>query len=331
MLLRNIGMSTLSNIKESISSELKKFDDEFSKTMKSNVPLLNILTNFLIRRKGKQVRPLLLFLSAKMIGEINDSTYVAASMIELLHTATLVHDDVVDESYERRGYFSINALWKSKIAVLLGDYLLAKGLLIAVENKEYNILEIVSDAVREMSEGELLQIQKSRNLNLTEQEYFTIIRKKTAALISACTASGASSVTSEISIINKMHDFGLKLGMAFQIKDDLFDYENTTITGKPKGNDIQEKKLTLPLIISLEHAPLMEKKEIIKLINKKSSDRKTYERVFEFVHQYKGVDSAKEKMFKFRDEAVEILYSFKESDYRNSMESLVSFIVERKN
>jgi octaprenyl-diphosphate synthase len=324
-------MGRLSNIKEPVANELKIFDVEFAKTIKTNVPLLNIITTFMLRRKGKQVRPLLVFLTAKMIGEINKSTYTAASLIELLHTATLVHDDVVDESYERRGFFSINALWKSKISVLLGDYLLAKGLLISVENKEYDILEIVSNAVREMSEGELLQIQKSRKLDITEEEYITIIRKKTATLISACTASGARSVLNDKATIDKMQEFGLKLGMAFQIKDDLFDYENTSMTGKPKGNDIQEKKLTLPLIAALAVASPSEKKEIIRLINKKSSDRKTYDRVFEFVHQHNGVESARIKMNQFRNEALEILYTFGENLYRDSLESLVEFITERKN
>lgn len=331
MSLNYIPMGNLSNIKEPIAAELKIFNEEFAKTMKTNVPLLNIITNFLLRRKGKQVRPLLVFLTAKMIGDISKSTYTAASMIELLHTATLVHDDVVDESYERRGFFSINALWKSKIAVLIGDYLLAKGLLISIENKEYDILEIVSDAVREMSEGEILQIQKSRKLNITEDDYFTIIRKKTATLIAACTASGARSVTSDILVINKMREFGIKLGMAFQIKDDLFDYENTSIIGKPKGNDIQEKKLTLPLIAALGSASYIEKKEIIRSINKKSSDRRTYNRVIEFVHEHKGVETTRKKMYEFRDEAIEILYMFNENVFRKSMESLVEFIVERKN
>jgi len=324
-------MGKLSSIKEPVATELKIFDEEFAKTMKTDVPLLNLITTFLLKRKGKQVRPLLVFLSAKMIGEITISTYTAASMIELLHTATLVHDDVVDESYERRGFFSINALWKSKLSVLLGDYLLAKGLLISVENKEYDILEIVSNAVREMSEGELLQIQKSRKLDITEEEYFTIIRKKTATLFSACTSSGARSVTTDQSVINKMRDFGIKLGMAFQIKDDLFDYENTTFTGKPKGNDIQEKKITLPLISALVNAPNIQKKEIIRLINKKSSDRKTYNRVFEFVHEHKGMESAQNKMREFRDEALDILFTFNKNNYRNSIESLVEFIIDRKN
>lgn len=324
-------MGELSSIQSIISEELKIFDKQFSRDMKTNIPLLNIVTNYLIRRKGKQIRPLLVFLSAKLLGNINNSTYTAASLIELLHTATLIHDDVVDESYERRGFFSINALWKSKIAVLLGDFLLAKGLLIAVENKEYEILEIVSNAVREMSEGELLQIQKSRKLNITEDEYFEIIRKKTATLISSCTACGARSVTLDAVKISKMKDFGIALGMAFQIKDDLFDYEKSSITGKPVGNDIQEKKLTLPLIASFYLAPANEKKSVIKLINTKSNKRKTFNTVYNFVHKYKGVEYSREKLANYHDEALKILFSFEKSEIRDSLELLVNYVVNRKN
>ncbi|MBA7547119.1 All-trans-nonaprenyl-diphosphate synthase (geranyl-diphosphate specific) [subsurface metagenome] len=266
-----------------------------------------------------------------MIGEVNSSTYTAATLIELLHTATLIHDDVVDDSYERRGFLSINALWKSKIAVLLGDYLLAKGLLISVENKEYKILEIVSEAVKEMSEGELLQIQKSRKLNISEEEYFEIIRKKTAALIASCTASGARSVTADNTIINQMKDFGIKIGMAFQIKDDLFDYEKTTITGKPRGNDIQEKKLTIPLIASLAKASPSERKEVLKLINRKSSKRLTHNKIYNFVHEKGGLEYAKKRMYEYRDEALNILNNFKSNEALKSLSVLVNFIVERKN
>lgn len=324
-------MSELSHIQAIVKNELRLFDEQFSKEMKTKVPLLNIVTNYIIRRKGKQIRPLLVFLSAKLNGDISKSTYTAASLIELLHTATLIHDDVVDESLERRGVFSINALWKSKIAVLMGDFLLAKGLLISVQNKEYDILEIVADAVREMSEGELLQIQKSRKLNLTENEYFEIIKKKTATLIASCAASGARSVTTDNSVIKKMKDFGTNLGIAFQIKDDLFDYEITSFTGKPIGNDIQEKKLTLPLIVSLDRAPKHEKNEIIKLINKKSSKRQTFNQVYNFVHHYKGVDYSRDKLIYYQKEALNILFSFKQTDARDALESLVNFVVNRKN
>jgi octaprenyl-diphosphate synthase len=323
-------MGELTHIQSIIKDELKIFDDQFSRNIKTNIPLLNIITNYLIRRKGKQIRPLLVFLTAKLLGNINNSTYTAASLVELLHTATLIHDDVVDESYERRGFFSINALWKSKIAVLLGDFLLAKGLLIAVENKEYDILEIVSNAVREMSEGELLQIQKSRKLDLTEEEYFEIIKKKTATLIASCTACGARSVTLDVSNISKMKEFGTYLGIAFQIKDDLFDYEKTSITGKPIGNDIQEKKLTLPLIASFYQAPKNEKKEIIKIINTKSNKRKTFNRVYDFVHKYNGVEYSKIKLNYYRDEALKVLFTFEKNEARDSLEVLVNYVVNRK-
>lgn len=323
-------MGQLSKIKLSVSEELNRFNVLFSKTIKSKVPLLNIITNYVLKRKGKQIRPLLVFLTAKAIGHINSSTYTAATLIELLHTATLVHDDVVDESYERRGFLSINALWRSKIAVLLGDYLLAKGLLVSVENKEYEILKIVSDAVKEMSEGELLQIQKVRKLNIKEEEYYEIIRKKTATLIAACTASGARSVTTDSRIIKKMTDFGLKIGLAFQIKDDLFDYEKTTITGKPKGNDIQEKKLTLPLIVSLARANSSERNKILKLIHKKSSKRLTYSKIYDFVHENNGLEYAREKMIENKDQALTILDEFPSNEALESLKMLVNFVIERK-
>jgi octaprenyl-diphosphate synthase len=324
-------MSQLASIRKPVSDELSEFNSLFAKTIKSKVPLLNIITNYVIKRKGKQIRPLLVFLTAKSIGEVKHSTYVAASLVELLHTASLIHDDVVDESNERRGFLSINALWKSKIAVLLGDYLLAKGLLISVENKEYQILEIVSNAVRNMSEGELLQIQKSRKLNINEEEYFEIIRKKTATLLGACTASGASSVASDSVLVDKMQEFGLNIGIAFQIKDDLFDYEKTSITGKPKGNDIQEKKLTLPLIASLSKVSSGKRREIIRLINKKSYNRLTYRKVYDFVHENGGLEYARKLMYKYRDEALEILQTLPPNDSLKSLQLLVNFIVERKN
>lgn len=323
-------MKTTEEIKKVISSELKEFNHEFSKSMKSNISLLNIVTNYLLKRKGKQIRPVLVFLCAKLIGVPGKSTQIAASLIELLHTATLVHDDVVDDANERRGFLSINALWKSKIAVLLGDYLLAKGLLLSVQHKEYDILEITSEAVREMSEGELLQIQKTRKLNITEEEYFEIITKKTATLLAACTASGARSVTDDKEIIQKMKDFGLNLGIAFQIKDDLFDYEKGSVTGKPKGNDIKEKKLTLPLIHALENTNTKRKKQILKLISKKSSKRNTYDAVFEFVHEEKGVEYAQNKMSEYKNKSLSILSEFQESESRNSLEKLVNYIVDRK-
>jgi octaprenyl-diphosphate synthase len=323
-------MNTLDEIKQVIREELKQFDHEFSHSMKSNIPLLNIVTNYLIKRKGKQIRPILVILSAKLISKVTPTTYVAAKLIELLHTATLVHDDVVDDSNERRGFLSINALWRSKIAVLLGDYLLSRGLLTALETNDFDLLRITSEAVQEMSEGELLQIQKTRKLNITEEEYFTIIRKKTATLLASCTASGARSVTDDKEIVGKMKEFGINLGIAFQIKDDLFDYEKTSITGKPKGNDIQEKKLTLPLIAALSKCDKKKKIEIIRLINKKSSKRETYNRVFEFVHEYNGLEYAVQKMNEYRDNALSILHTFPLSEARDSMEKLIYYVVERK-
>jgi octaprenyl-diphosphate synthase len=298
--------------------------------MKSNIPLLNIVTNYLLRRKGKQIRPMLVLLSAKLISGVTNSTYIAAKLIELLHTATLVHDDVVDDSNERRGFLSINALWRSKLAVLLGDYLLSRGLLTALESGEFDLLRITSEAVREMSEGEILQMQKTRKLNLTEEEYFEIIRKKTATLLSSCTASGARSVTSDEQIVGKMKEFGINLGIAFQIKDDLFDYEKTTITGKPKGNDIKEKKLTLPLIAALHNCDKKKRTEIIRLINKKSSKRDTYSTVFKFVHEYKGIEYATQKMYEFHKNSIKILHEFPQNEVRDALEKLMNYVVERK-
>ena len=322
-------MDTLYKIQGPVQTELKKFDKVFSDTMRSKIPLLNIIINFIIRRKGKQIRPLLIFLSAKLNGEVNESTYTAASLAELLHTATLIHDDVVDESYERRGFLSINAIWRSKIAVLMGDYLLSKGLILSVEKNEFEILGIFTGAVQEMIEGELFQIQKSRKLNISEEEYFDIIRKKTATLLSACTESGARSVTADKEKLRLMKEFGLKIGMAFQIKDDLFDYETNSLIGKPKGNDIQEKKLTLPLISALEMSPADERRKIIKLINKKSSKRNTYDQVFQFVHERGGVEYAKNKMYALHEEAIQLLMEYPESQIRSAMKDLVEYIVER--
>lgn len=323
-------MNSLDDIKKVINKELRQFDDEFSKSLKSNIPLLNIVANYLLRRKGKQIRPILVFLSAKLIADITRSTYTAAQLIELLHTATLVHDDVVDDSYERRGFFSINALWRSKLAVLLGDFMLAKGLQTALEHNEIDLLRITSEAVQEMSEGEILQMQKTRKLNITEDVYFEIIRKKTATLLASCTASGARSVTDDKEIVAKMKDFGINLGIAFQIKDDLFDYEKTSIIGKPKGNDIKEKKLTLPLIAALSNSNSKNRKEIISLINKKSSKRDTYNKVFDFVHEQNGVEYARKKMYEYRDNSFVILHSFPPSEARESMEKLIEYVVERK-
>ena len=263
-------MKDIDQIKEPVKDELLEFEKFFRNCLKSSIPLLDIITRYLIRRKGKQIRPAMVLLSASMLGTINESTYTAASLIELLHTASLVHDDVVDESYERRGYFSLKALWNSKLAVLTGDFLLAKGLLVSLERKEYQLLEIVSEAVREMSEGEIMQIQKIRNLNLSMEDYFEIIRKKTAALLSACAASGAKSVNATEEDILRMKQFGEYTGLAFQIKDDLLDYQIDGKTGKTMMNDIKEKKMTLPLLFSLHEGSGLNKRKIRKLIQKEN-------------------------------------------------------------
>ena len=322
-------MYTIKEIRAPIETEMKRFTGYFNTTMKSKVFLLNVITNYILRRKGKQMRPMFVFLSAKLSGDINESSFTAASFIELLHTATLVHDDVVDESFERRGFFSVNALWKSKVAVLLGDFLLAKGLLLAVENKEYELLEIVSDAVKEMSEGELLQIQKSRKLNISEDEYFEVIRKKTAALIAACCASGAKSVTDDTDTISKMKQFGEYIGIAFQIKDDLFDYEKKGALGKPTGNDIKEKKLTLPLIYSLENTSFGQKTSILRLIRHHNKNSQKVGDVIRFVKETGGIDYSVKKMNEYKNKALDILNQFPESEPRLSLHKLALYTTSR--
>jgi octaprenyl-diphosphate synthase len=323
-------MSELDQIREPIKLELKAFEKHFRQSLKSNVPLLDIITNYILRKKGKQMRPAFVLLSARMFGEIGASSYTAASMIELLHTASLIHDDVVDESHERRGFFSINALWKSKIAVLVGDYLLAKGLLVAVANKEYDLLEIVSEAVREMSEGELLQIQKSRKLNISMDDYFEIIRKKTAALIAACTASGAKSAGADADQVEKMRAFGELTGIAFQIKDDLFDYEKNGKIGKPTANDIKEKKMTLPLIYALEVCPASERKAIISIIKHHNRNADRVDEVIDFVKNYGGLIFAEKKMQEYKEKALALLITFEDSDSKKSLISLLEFTISRK-
>jgi len=323
-------MSLLKEIRDPIKTEIQQFEKHFRSSMKSNIPLLNLITNYILRKKGKQIRPMFVFLSAGMTGDITPSTYNAASLIELLHTASLIHDDVVDESYERRGVFSINALWKSKISVLLGDYLLSRGLLLSVKNKEYELLQFVSDAVREMSEGELLQIQKSRKLNINKEEYFEIIRKKTATLIAACTACGSWSSTRDDSVAKKLHSFGEKVGMAFQIKDDLFDYQRKGVIGKPTGNDIKEKKFTLPLIHALEQCPENERKRIVRIIRKHNNNSSKVQEVVSFAVSHGGIEYSENKMFTFRNEALEIIDDLPENVYKKSLINLVNYVVERK-
>lgn len=323
-------MSELGRIIEPISKELQEFEDHFKKILRSKVPLLDIITNYILRRKGKQIRPAFVLLTAKLFGPIGLSTYTAASMIELLHTASLIHDDVVDDSYERRGFFSINALWKSKIAVLVGDYLLSKGMLLSVQRKEYELLEIVSEAVREMSEGELMQIQKVRKLDLSMDEYFTIIKKKTAALISACTASGAKSAGASEHEIMMMKEFGEFTGIAFQIKDDLLDYERSGITGKPSANDIKEKKMTLPLIYSLNESGFSEKRRIISIIRNHNNNSEKVKEVVQFVVKHGGLKYAEIKMNEYKQLAISRLGSFPDNDPKNSLIQLVEFTTNRK-
>ena len=323
-------MATLNEIKKPVEYEISEFEKYFQSSLESKIPLLKVVLNYILRRKGKQMRPLFVLLSAKTLGTITPSSYVAASLIELLHTSSLIHDDVVDESYERRGAFSVNALWKSKISVLVGDFLLAQGLLLSVKNRTYDLLEIVSDAVKEMSEGELLQIQKSRKLNITESQYYEIIEKKTASLIAACTACGAKSVTNDLEIVDQMKTFGKLTGIAFQIKDDLLDYEPKGIIGKPTGNDIKEKKLTLPLIHALEKTTSSNKKTILRIINKPNKNQAKVNEVIEFVKSQNGIAYAVEKMHEYKNQALDILSGFEPSSSRQSLNDLVNFTVERK-
>jgi len=299
--------------------------------MKSTVPLLDTITHYIIKRKGKQVRPMFVFLSAGLCGTVNESTYRAASLIELLHTATLVHDDVVDDSNLRRGFFSLNALWKNKIAVLVGDYLLSRGLLLALEQDEFKLLKIVSSAVREMSEGELLQIEKARKLDIQESIYFEIIRKKTATLIASCCACGAASVNVTDELTRAMWTFGEHVGIAFQIKDDLFDYERNNATGKPNGTDIRDQKMTLPLIYLLNHSDFMEKRWIINTVKNHHDDAARVSKLIDKVVASGGIAYAHEKMLEYRQKSLDILRTFPDNEFRRSLEQLVIFTTERNN
>jgi octaprenyl-diphosphate synthase len=312
-----------------IKDELSLFEARFKDAVKSHVPLLDRIMQYIARRKGKQLRPMFVLLSAKLCGTVNETSYRAASLVELLHTATLVHDDVVDDSAERRGFFSINALWKNKIAVLVGDYLLTKGLLLSLNNNDYEVLQILSEAVRQMSEGELLQIEKARSLNLKEDIYFEIIRNKTASLLSSACAAGAWSTTQDADLTDKMRRFGEKTGIAFQIKDDLFDYGKENV-GKPTGNDIKEKKLTLPLIYTLNKVDAKLKRELIYIIKNENKDRNRVDYVIERVQEAGGIAYAAEKMNQYRDEALTILHEFPASDIRQGLEDLVRFTTDRK-
>lgn len=315
--------------KDLIATELATFEEKFAKSVKSQTPLLDRIMKYIIKRKGKQLRPMFVFLSAKLNGTVNESTYRAAALVELLHTATLVHDDVVDESLERRGFLSINAVWKNKIAVLVGDYLLSKGLLLSTGAGDFKHLDILSEAVKQMSEGELLQIEKARNLNLNEDIYFEIIRSKTASLLSSACAVGAWSTSKDESLTEKMKLFGEKTGIAFQIKDDLFDYGNEDV-GKPTGNDLKEKKLTLPLIYTLNKISKAEKRKIIYIIKNQNKEKDKIKYVLQKVVEAGGIKYANDKMNQYRDEALAILFEFPESDIRNGLEELVRYTTDRK-
>lgn len=322
-------MSAIEQIKKPVATEMKEFENHFRQSMRSSVPLLDKIAGYLIKRKGKQLRPLFVFLSASLNGTIGKSTFTAASLIELLHTATLVHDDIVDDSYQRRGFFSLNALWKNKIAVLVGDYLLSRGLLLAVDNQEYKLLQIVSFAVKEMSEGELLQIEKTRGLNVREDIYFEIIRQKTASLIASCCGSGAASVGASDENIEKMKKFGELTGIAFQIKDDLLDYADGDETGKPTGIDIREKKLTLPVIYTINNASRQDRKKIISTIKHYHTDEKRVKEVISMVMNSGGLPYSVTKMKEYRDQALDILNTFPDNEARKSLHQLVNFTIER--
>ena len=306
------------------------FENKFKDSLKSNVSLLDRIMHYIIKRKGKQMRPMFVFLTAKLFGKFEENTYRAASMIELLHTATLVHDDVIDEADFRRGYFSINALWKNKIAVLVGDFLLSRGLLLAVKHEEFELLKIMSTAVQDMSEGELLQIEKARKLDITEKVYFDIIRQKTATLIAACCASGANSVGEDKNTVETMRLFGEKAGIAFQIKDDLFDYTQSTFIGKPTGIDIREQKMTLPLIYTLNNISKKEKNNIIDIVKNHHENDKKVAELIELVKENGGLNYAEDVMIEYRNEALEILNQFDDNEARRSLELLLNYVVNRK-
>jgi octaprenyl-diphosphate synthase len=325
-------MKITEQIKQPILAEMELFEKKFHEAMSSKVALLNRITYYIVNRKGKQMRPMFVFLTAKMVSEgiVNERTYRGASVIELIHTATLVHDDVVDDSNRRRGFFSINALWKNKIAVLVGDYLLSKGLLLSIDNGDFDLLKIISVAVREMSEGELLQIEKARRLDITEDIYYEIIRQKTATLIAACCSLGACSVNPEnTEVVEKMRKFGELIGMAFQIKDDLFDYTDDAI-GKPTGIDIKEQKMTLPLIYVLNHCTPKEKKWVINSIKNHNKDKKRVKEVIAFVKSNNGLSYAEEKMVEFQQEALLSIQDFASSSYKDALTLMVNYVIERK-
>jgi len=324
-------MKLVEQIKQPILNEMELFEQKFKESMVSKVPLLNRITHYIVRRKGKQMRPMFVFLVAKMVskGGFDERTYRGAAIIELIHTATLVHDDVVDDSNRRRGFFSVNALWKNKIAVLVGDFLLSKGLLLSIDNDDFDILKLISVAVREMSEGELLQIEKARRLDIDEKIYFEIIRQKTATLIAACCGIGAASVNAPKEEVEKMRMFGEMIGIAFQIKDDLFDYTDAKI-GKPTGIDIKEQKMTLPLIYTLNNCSKTEKKWLINSVKNHNLDKKRVKEVIQFVKANGGIEYTIRQMKSYQEKALAMLESYPESTYKTSLLTMVNYVIERK-
>jgi len=324
-------LKTVEQIKQPIYKEMELFEEKFKEAMATNVPLLNRIMHYIIRRKGKQMRPMFVFLVAKMLsqGKINEKTYRGAAIIELIHTATLVHDDVVDDSNRRRGFFSLNALWKNKIAVLVGDFLLSKGLLLSIDNDDFDILKLISITVREMSEGELLQIEKARRLDINEEVYFEIIRQKTATLISSCTGIGATSVNAPEQEVTLMRKFGEQIGIAFQIKDDLFDYTDDKI-GKPTGIDIKEQKMTLPLIFALNNCSSKDKKWLINSVKNHNKDKKRVKEVINFVKKSGGIEYTISKMKEYQKKSLTILKKYPDSPYKESLITMVNYVIERK-
>ncbi|MDB5126726.1 polyprenyl synthetase family protein [Mucilaginibacter sp.] len=321
-------MLNINEIKRPIAAEIDVFEEKFKTSMQSSVPLLDRITHYIVKRKGKQIRPMFVFFSATICGGINESTHRGAALVELLHTATLVHDDVVDNSYQRRGFFSINALWKNKIAVLVGDYLLSKGLLLSIDNGDFKLLKIVSEAVKQMSEGELLQIEKVRRMDISETVYYEVIRQKTASLIASCCACGAASANADDETIEKMRLFGEKIGIAFQIKDDMFDF-GTDDVGKPLGIDIKEKKVTLPLIYALNNSESSEKKRMIQLVKNHNDDPKKITEIINFVKEKGGLEYSETQMKKYQEEAFAILDTFPAGEAKTGLEQLVRFTTER--
>ncbi|MEJ6777475.1 MAG: polyprenyl synthetase family protein [Crocinitomicaceae bacterium] len=322
-------MASVKQIMAPINPEMEEFENRFRASMKSKVPMLDKVTHYIIRRKGKQMRPMFIFLTAKMLGKINDKTYDGATLVELLHTASLVHDDVVDDANERRGFFSINALWKNKIAVLVGDYMLSKVLLLSIEKNNIHLLEVVARAVKEMSEGELLQIEKARKLDITEEVYFDVIRKKTASLISTCCELGALSV-GRLDQRENMREFGELIGISFQLKDDIFDYGEPGQIGKPTGLDIRERKMTLPLIHVLSNAPKNIKKELINIIKNHNENPKKVKNAVNLVIEYGGIDYAHTKMLEYKEKALRLIKDIPHSDSKESVIGLVEYTTNRK-